>query len=120
MAGCYARLDQPALQARSAAAARELLALHPSPAFDTAWGPCDATVQADLARYHVLAGEYGLAVEALRTAVDWGWGDLPDFERDPVFATFRLRPDVQAQVALVRSREPVPGYPASLVGPVPA
>ncbi len=116
MAGCYARLGQEALQQQSASSARDLLAGHRGPAFDTAWMGCDAQAQADLARYHALAGEPDLAVAALRTAVDWGWGDLPDFERDPVLEALRQRPEVQALVALVRSREPLPGYPPSLVG----
>jgi hypothetical protein len=119
MAGCYARLGQPGLQWSSAQAARELFSRHEGPAFDSVWGSNDAFNQLEFARYHALAGEDALAVAALAQAVDWGWGDLPDFERDPVFAALRATPAVQALVSLVRSREPLPGYPPSLVGATP-
>jgi hypothetical protein len=120
MAGCYARLGQAEAQARAAASARELFSRHEGAGFDSTWGSNDALNQLDFARYHALAGEDARALAALRQAVDWGWGDLPDFERDVAFARLRARPEVQALVALVRSREPLPGYPASLVGERPA
>ncbi len=116
LAGCYCRLGLSGEQHRAFDAALELFERHQGAAFDTAWASCDALNQYDFARYFAIAGEADQVIAALRTAVDWGWGDLPSLERDHAFDRLRERAEISAIIELVKGREPLPGYPPSLIG----
>ncbi|PYO14936.1 MAG: hypothetical protein DMD31_07350 [Gemmatimonadetes bacterium] len=72
--------------------------------FNWMWEGSDAQAQYDLARYRAAAGHREEALQALRRAVTWGWGDWPLLEADDGFARYRDDPELASVRDLVRAR----------------
>ena len=72
--------------------------------FNWMWEGSDAQAQYDLARYRAAVGHREEALQALRRAVTWGWGDWPVLEADDGFARYRDDPELASVRDLVRAR----------------
>ncbi|MGZ6140759.1 MAG: hypothetical protein ACXWLA_08795, partial [Myxococcaceae bacterium] len=79
------------------------------------WEGSDALLQFELAHTEAVLGDTDEALQRLRRAVDWGWGDLPTLRQLPWLEAALGREPLAAVLSLVESRGSLPSYPPTLL-----